>query len=220
MPADTFRSTAKTRRRRIGSCYRHTRAFSAAVATQPFLPDISFGPIRRGSVQRPSIVTVLCYTHLRRNRFQLHVPPAQWLTMIAPLSEIMFGTRKTTVVSRSSTSQAPHSTIQVLQSQIVMILEPVNLEEDDAILGTSTETRATTVLNATAVPLPHPHSEDIPPPPPCPQAPPPSETKCHSEPCERAPSADQQARTRGVESGKDSEGTSHANRRSTTKQTS
>jgi len=41
MLADTFHSTAKTRRRRAGSRYRHIEAFSAAVSTQPFSPDIS-----------------------------------------------------------------------------------------------------------------------------------------------------------------------------------
>jgi len=34
--------------------------------------------------------------------------------------------------------------IQVLQSQTVLILEPVNLEEDDTIFGTTIDTRAAT----------------------------------------------------------------------------
>jgi len=41
MPADTFRSTAKTHRLCARSSYRHTRAFSATVAIQPFSPDRS-----------------------------------------------------------------------------------------------------------------------------------------------------------------------------------
>lgn len=52
-------------------------------------------------------------------------------------------------MSLSSTSQAPLSTIQFLQSRTVSILEPVNSEKDDAILGTATDTRATTALNVT-----------------------------------------------------------------------
>jgi len=111
-----------------------------------------------------------CYTHLRRNRFQLHVPPPQRLTVTAPLSEVMVGTRRRTAASLSSTSQAPHSTIQVLQRRTVMILERVNLEEDNAILGTTTDTHASTALNAMTLPSPPPHSEVVPPPPPSLQA--------------------------------------------------
>ena len=61
----------------------------------------------------------------------------------------MTGTHRRTTASRSSTSQAPFSTIQILQNRTVPILEPVNLEEDDYILGTATDTRATTALNVT-----------------------------------------------------------------------
>jgi len=41
VPAGTFRSTAKTRRRRARSHYRHTGAYFAAVATQLFSPERS-----------------------------------------------------------------------------------------------------------------------------------------------------------------------------------
>jgi len=74
------------------------------------------------TVQRSSIVTVFCYAHLRRNRFQLHVPPPQRLTITAPFSEAMAGTRKRTTTSRSSITQEPRSTIQILQSRMIPIL--------------------------------------------------------------------------------------------------
>jgi len=51
-----------------------------------------------------------------------------------------------------------------------MILERVNLEEDNAILGTTTDTHASTALNAMTLPSPPPHSEVVPPPPPSLQA--------------------------------------------------
>jgi len=41
VPSGTFCSTVKTHRRRTGSSYHHTRAFSAIVATQPFSSDRS-----------------------------------------------------------------------------------------------------------------------------------------------------------------------------------
>jgi len=41
VPADTFRPTVKTHYRCVGSSYRHTGAFYAAVATQPYSPDKS-----------------------------------------------------------------------------------------------------------------------------------------------------------------------------------
>jgi len=68
------------------------------------------------TVQRSSPVTVFSYAHLCRNRFQLHVPPLQQLTVTVPTSEAMAGTRRRTTLSRSPTSQAPRSKIQILQS--------------------------------------------------------------------------------------------------------
>ena len=127
-------------------------------------------------VQRSSTKTIFCYAHLRRNRFQVHVPPPQRLTTTAPLSEVMAGTRKRTAASRSSTSQAPRSMIQVLEGQTVPILEPVNSEEGDAILDTTTGIHTTTALNTPALPPPPPHLEDIPPPSPSPRTSPPPKT--------------------------------------------
>lgn len=86
----------------------------------------------------------------------------------------MAGTRRRTAASRSTTSQAPRSTIQILQSRIVSILEPVNLERSDAILDTATRVRAATALNATTLPPPLSQPEDAPFP--SPQAPTPPET--------------------------------------------
>jgi hypothetical protein len=71
--------------------------------------------------------------HLRCNHFQLHVPPLQQLTITDPLYEVIAGTHR----RRSSASQASRSTIQVLLSRMVSILEPVNHEEQDIILGTT-----------------------------------------------------------------------------------
>jgi len=93
-------------------------------------------------VQRSSTITVFCDAHLRLNRFQLHVPPPQRLTVTAPTSKAMAGTRRRTTAGRSTISQAPHSTIQILQSRTVLILEPVNLEGSNVILDTATGVRA------------------------------------------------------------------------------
>lgn len=113
--------------------------------------------------------------HLRRNRFGLHVSPPQQSTATAPILKVMAGTRRKTVTSRSATSQAPCSTIQILQSRTVLILEPVNPEGSDAILDTATGVRAaTTALDATALPPPLSQTEDAPLL--SPQAPPPLET--------------------------------------------
>jgi hypothetical protein len=64
--------------------------------------------------------------------------------------------------------------IQIIQSWTVLILEPMNPEESDVILDTTTSVHATTTLNATALPPPLSWPEDVPPP--SPQAPPPLET--------------------------------------------
>ncbi|KEH16013.1 hypothetical protein MtrunA17_Chr2g0305651 [Medicago truncatula] len=77
----------------------------------------------------------------------------------------MAGTQRRTAASHSSTSQAPRSTIQILQNRTVLILKPVNHEGDDVILGTATNSRATTVLNAKTLPPSPPLSEGVPPPP-------------------------------------------------------
>jgi hypothetical protein len=58
---------------------------------------------------------------------------------------------------------------------MVPILEPVNTEEDNVILGTTIDTRTTIALNTTMLPPPPPREEGVPPPPPYPQAPPPPE---------------------------------------------
>jgi hypothetical protein len=88
----------------------------------------------------------------------------------------MAGTHRRTAASRSSTSQAPRSMIQILQSRTVLILKPVNPEGSDAILGTAIGVRAATTLNATVLPPPLPQPDEVPHPPPSPQALPPSET--------------------------------------------
>jgi hypothetical protein len=177
VPAGTFRSIVNTHRRCARSRYRHTEVFSAATASQPFSSDRSFGDRRRRSFTnchslRSSTVTILCYVHLCCNRFQLHIPLPQRLIVTAPSSEVMDGTRRRTPASHSSSSQASHSTIQILQSRTVPILKPVNPVGDDIILGTATDARVTTTLNATTLPVSPPHSEDIPPPPLSPEVPP------------------------------------------------
>jgi len=168
--ASTFRSTAKTHRRRAGSRYRHTGALSLAVALEGGDRSLT------ATVQRSSIVTIFCYAHLCRYYFQLHGPLPQRLTITAPFSEVKARTRRRTVVIRSSTSQAPRSMIQVLQSQTVPILKPVNSKEDDVILDTTIDTHATTVSNTAMRPPPPPREEDVPPPSPSPQDPPLPET--------------------------------------------
>jgi len=87
----------------------------------------------------------------------------------------MAGTRRRTTVNHSSTSQAPRSTIQILRSRTVQILEPMNHEGDDIDLGTATHSCYATVLNATMLPAPPPHSEDVPHPPTSPEVPSPLE---------------------------------------------
>jgi hypothetical protein len=87
--------------------------------------------------------------------FGLHNPPSQRSTVTAPTFKVMAGTRRKTTASRSATSQVPRSTIQILQSQTVPILEPVNPEGSDAILDTTIGVRAaTTALNAMMLPPP------------------------------------------------------------------
>jgi len=63
----------------------------------------------------------------------------------------MARTRRRTIASRSSTSQAPRLTFQIIQSRTVPILEPVNLEEGDTALDAATNARAKTVLNTTVL---------------------------------------------------------------------
>jgi len=90
------------------------------------------------TVQRSSTVTVFSYAHLHCNCFQLHVPPLQELTVTARTSEVIAGSCRRTTASRSSTSQVPRSTIQILQSQTILILEPVNPAGGDSILDATT----------------------------------------------------------------------------------
>jgi hypothetical protein len=60
---------------------------------------------------------------------------------------------------------------------MVLILEPMNLEENDAILDTATGVHAATALNVTVLPPPLSQPEVVPPPlHPSPQAPQPPET--------------------------------------------
>ena len=83
--------------------------------------------------QRFSTVTVFCYMHLCCNRFRLHIPPPQRLTITAPFSEVMARTRRRATTSRSSTMQESRSMIQILQNQTIPILESVHPEDDAAI---------------------------------------------------------------------------------------
>ena len=74
-------------------------------------------------------------------------------------------------MSCSSTAQAPRSTIQILQSRTVSILEPLNPGGSNAILDTATGVRTATALNVTTLLPPLPPSEEVPSPPLYPQAP-------------------------------------------------
>jgi len=80
--------------------------------------------------------------------------PPQRLTFTAPTFKVMAGIRRRTTTSRSATSQAPWSTIQILQSQTVSIIELVNPKGSDDILDTKTGVHATTALNAMVLPPP------------------------------------------------------------------
>ena len=68
--------------------------------------------------------------------------------------------RATTI--RSSTSQESRSAIQMLQDWTILILEPTNLEEIDAILDSTINTCTTAALNTTILRPPPPWTEDVP----------------------------------------------------------
>ena len=116
MHANTFRPTAMTHLCRTG-------ALSTIVSSINSLLNKSFGARRMGSFDNHHDLTIL-----QRYCFQLHVPPQQRLTVTAPSFEEMAGTRRRTVVSRSSAVQESRFAIQILQDQAIPALEPVNQE--------------------------------------------------------------------------------------------
>jgi len=105
-------------------------------------------------VQQSFTITVFYYEHLRRNRFQLHVPLPQGSTVTSLLLKTMAGTRKRTTACRSSTTTVPRSMIQILQSRAIPILEPVNLEENDVVFDATYNVHTSATLDVTTLPPP------------------------------------------------------------------
>jgi len=133
-----------------------------------FSPDISFGARRRGSFANRHGPTII-----HGNRFSVTRSSTVTVNSYCSFYEVMAGTRKRTIASCSSISQALGSKIQILQSRTVLILEPMNPNGDVIILDVMVDACATATLNTTTLPPPHSHAEGVPPPPPSPYVPPP-----------------------------------------------